>query len=106
MKCSLRFKYWVVEVKKGLAKCAKISGCEALTEWIKHCVNHLYWSTTTTFSGNGDVIWAKFKSFFGHIVNKHSGFSDPLFDKCEHDNDIQPRKWLHEGKRVVIITTV
>ncbi|XP_028416037.1 uncharacterized protein LOC114539599 [Dendronephthya gigantea] len=69
------------KVTKVLAKIAKYAGCESILEWIKPCCNHLYWSATTTLSGNGKVIVAKFKSFLGHVKNKHSGFSDPLFDK-------------------------
>lgn len=30
------------------------------------------------------------------MVNQHSGFDDPLFNKCVH-RDIQPRKWLKTG---------
>jgi hypothetical protein len=30
------------------------------------------------------VIWAKFKSFFSHIANKHRNLDDPLFNKCAH----------------------
>lgn len=67
-----------------------------LSEWIKPCENHLYWSASTTFSGNGLVIWAKFKTFLSHIINKHTSLTDPLFNKCGH-GDICPRKWLHAG---------
>ncbi len=59
-----------------------------LNEWIKPCENHLYWSATSTFSGNGMVIWAKFKSFLKHMVNTHSDRNNPLFDKCAHESDI------------------
>ena len=75
---------------------SKEKGCEMLSEWIKPCENHLYWSASTTFSGNGLVIWAKFKTFLSHIINKHTSLSDPLFNKCGH-GDIHPRKWLHAG---------
>ena len=72
-----------------------------MLEWIQPCANHLTWCATTTFSGNGLVIWAKFKSFFGHVTNKHTNHPDPLFDKCAHEENIQSRKWLHEGKCVM-----
>ena len=61
------------------------------------CVNHLHWSARSTFSGNGLVIWAKFKSFLDHIVNMHSGHGDPLFNKCGHGREIPARKWLTKG---------
>ncbi|XP_068757455.1 uncharacterized protein [Montipora capricornis] len=84
------------KIRKVLTKLSKEKGCEMLSEWIKPCENHLYWSALTTFSGNGLVIWAKFKTFLSHIINKHTSLTDPLFNKCGH-GDICPRKWLHAG---------
>ena len=37
-----------------------------------------------------------FKSFLSHVVNKHAGLEDPLFNKCAH-GVIEPRKWLKVG---------
>ncbi|CAB3998933.1 Hypothetical predicted protein [Paramuricea clavata] len=82
------------KIRKVLFKIAKEKDCEALNEWIKPCENHLHWSASSTYDGNGLVIWAKFKSFLQHIVNIHSGHSDPLFDKCAHGSNIPARKWL------------
>jgi REP element-mobilizing transposase RayT len=87
----------LAEIRKVLFKIAKEKDCEALNEWIKPCENHLHWSATSTYDGNGLVIWAKFKSFLQHIVNIHSGHSDPLFDKCAHGSNIPARKWLTIG---------
>lgn len=81
------------KIRKVLSKIAKDKGNEDLKEWVKPCERHLYWSATTTSDGNGKVIWAKFKSFLSHIVNKHSGLDEPLFNKCAH-GDIPDRKWL------------
>ena len=39
-----RFCVFNTEVTKVLTKVAKVSGCEAVTEWIKPCTNHFYWS--------------------------------------------------------------
>jgi len=80
-----------------LSKISKEKGCEALSEWIKPCENHLCWSAASTHSGNGQVIYAKFKTFMSHIVNKHSSLPDALFNKCAH-GAISPRKWLNAGK--------
>ena len=82
---------------KVLTKIAKESGCQALSEWIKPCTNRLFFSATTTFNGNGLIIWAKFKSFFSHVTDIHSGLSDPLFDKCAHSSKFKKSKWLDEG---------
>ena len=48
--------------------------------------------------GTGRIIWAKFKSFLSHIVNKHENLDDPLFNKCGHGNNISHRKWFLPGK--------
>ncbi|CAB4004973.1 Hypothetical predicted protein, partial [Paramuricea clavata] len=86
-----------VKIRKVLSKIAKDKNFEALNEWIKPCANHLHWSATSTYDGNGLVIWAKFKSFLRHMVNKHSDHSDPLFNQCAHGVDIEHRRWLTEG---------
>lgn len=93
---------FALEIRKVLSKLSKEKCCESIAEWIRPCENHLYWSATTTFSGNGMVIWAKFRSFMNHIVNKHSNLSDALFNKCYHDA-IKPRKWLKVGMYCCII---
>ncbi|CAB3980925.1 PREDICTED: uncharacterized protein LOC107342022 [Paramuricea clavata] len=92
------FDLWhlIKKVSKVLKKIEKESGCEAISQWIKPCTNHLFWSVTTTFSGHGLVMLAKFKSFFSHIINRHSELPDRLFTKFAHDSNIQDRKWLDE----------
>ena len=87
-----------LEVVKVLTKVGNQAGCEAVLEWVRPCANHLFSSATSTFSGNGSVIWAKFRSFLEHVVNKHIDLSDKLFDRCAHDADICDRKWLKEGE--------
>ena len=86
----------LIEVQKLLSAIAKESGCDAVAEWIRPCVNHLHWSATSTACGGGRIIWAKFKSFLSHITNKHTGLDDPLFNKCAH-GDIRHRRWLLKG---------
>ena len=88
--------YKISEVQKVLSTIAKESGCEAVAEWIRPCVNHLHWSATSTACGSGRIIWAKFKSFLSHITNKHTGPDDPLFNKCAH-GAIHHRRWLLKG---------
>ena len=65
-----------------------------MQEWIKQAKNHLHWSATSTFNGDGRVIWAKFESFLSHIIDKHQDSDNELFDKCAHD---ETKKWLDEG---------
>ena len=62
---------------KGTYENCKVSGCEAINEWIRPCTNHLYWSAKTTHDGNAEAIWAKFSSFLSHVVNKHENLDNP-----------------------------
>ncbi|XP_065068881.1 uncharacterized protein LOC135694119 isoform X2 [Rhopilema esculentum] len=82
------------KVRKTLKNISKLKGYEDITNWIQPCVNHLHWSATTTPSGDGDIILAKFKSFLSNIVNKHEGLPNHLFNKCAHGDDIKQRQWL------------
>ncbi|XP_031550632.1 uncharacterized protein LOC116288061 [Actinia tenebrosa] len=96
------FDLWHLKKKihKVLPKISKESGCSSLVEWKKPRQNHFYWSAISTLSGNGKVIYAKFKSFLSHIINKHDKLDgDPLFDKCAH-GEIQERKWLNKDSPV------
>lgn len=90
-------------MRKVLSKIAKFAGCEALSQWIRPCENHLYWSAMSTKDGNGAVIKAKFNSFLEHCINKHDKLKDPMFNKCVHHPDIADGKWLLEGTVNVFI---
>lgn len=96
--CKHYFNWWLsfLEIRKVLSKLSKEKGCQGLADSIKPCENHLYWSASTTFSGNGKVIWAKFKAFMSHIINRYSSLDDPLFNRCGH-GEIRQRKWLRAG---------
>ena len=85
------------EIRKVLSKILKGKGREALSDWVKPYENHLYWSAASTHSGNGLVIYSKFKSFLSLIVNKNSSLPDALLNECAH-RIISPRKWLSVGK--------
>lgn len=80
-----------------MVKIANQKDCECLQEWIKPVQNHLYWSATSTFDGEGKVILAKFESFLSHVIDKHSNLDNRLFNKCAHDDSITDKKWLDEG---------
>eukprot|EP00795_Rhopilema_esculentum_P011457 gene11457-21665_t len=84
------------KIRKILLSISNTKDCGDLSEWIKACERHLYWSATSTPDGNGDIIWAKFVSFLWHILDEHTGFEDPLFDHCAHGEDIEERKWLEK----------
>lgn len=86
-----------LEIRKVLTKISKEKECQELNAWIKPCESHLMWSATSTPSGDGDLIWAKFKSYLSHVVNRHSNLEDPIFNKCAHAEIISDRKWLQEG---------
>ena len=44
------------------------------------------------------MILAKWSSFMRHVANKHDGHPDPLFVKCAHDDELEPRVWIKIGK--------
>ena len=48
-------------------------------------------------SGIGEVKWAKFESFFWHIINKHKNFANTIYNKCTHGEILKPRVWLTKG---------
>ena len=91
-----KFSFNILEIRKVLGKIAALKDCNEVASWIKPCVNHLHWSARTTPSGDGNLIWAKFKSFLSHIRDKHSGLDEPLFNECAHA-EITDRDWLDKG---------
>lgn len=93
---------FLLEIGKVLTKLSKEKGNETLSQWIRPCENHFVWSATSTFSGNGKLIWAKFISFLSHVINKHDDLDEPLFNKCAH-GEIAPREWLKKGMSVSAI---
>ena len=84
---------YMLEIRKVLTNISKESGGAALIDWIRPCENHFFWSATSTLSGNGNVIYAKFKSFLSHVINKHDNLDEPLYNKCNH-GEIKHRKFL------------
>ncbi|XP_078363789.1 uncharacterized protein LOC144648008 [Oculina patagonica] len=95
------FDLWHIKKKihKVLTSISKERGCAALVNWIRPCENHYFWSATSTLSGNGNVIYAKFKSFLSHVINKHDHLDDPLYNKCNH-GEIKDRTWLDKDSPV------
>ena len=89
--------FFNLEIHKVLTKISKEKECDNLAEWIKPCERHLMWSATSTPSGDGELIWAKFESFLSHIINKHTDIPNSNFNKCAHGEDISDRRWLEEG---------
>jgi hypothetical protein len=83
-------------VKKMLAA-SKEKGCEQIGEWTRAVRNHVYWCSTSTVKGFGNMILAKWKSFMRHVSNKHDHHPDTLFPKCAHDELESQRKWIKVG---------
>ena len=92
------FDIWHVarSVNKRLLKASQKKGCERIKEWMKGIRNHLYWCVTSTVNGSENLILAKWKSFMGHVSNKHKDHPDSLLKECAHD-DISSRKWIKIG---------
>ena len=84
-------------ITKKMQKASKEKSFELIKDWIKSVRTHLYWCATSTKEGFQSMIIAKWKSFMLHVANKHDKHPDPLFKKCAHDANIQPRKWIKIG---------
>ena len=93
------FDIWHIakSVTKKLLKAGKESGCELINKWQKSIKNHLQWCATSTSTGFGALIVAKWKSVARHICNKHTDHPDALFQKCSH-GDISGRHWFKVGQ--------
>lgn len=89
------FDIWHIakSVIKQVLKASKEKGCEVLKKWTKGIKTHLYWCATSTKSGFGNLIVAKWKSFMHHVCNIHEGHPDDLYKKCAH-GELEKRKWL------------
>lgn len=95
---------YLTEIRKVLTKLSKEKNSKEIATWIRPCENHLYWCAMSTKSGDGNLIWAKFKSFLSHMINVHENLDDPLFNKCGH-GQIRHRTWLEKGMMILLIIT-
>ena len=82
--------------KKVLAA-SKQNGLEVLGKWIKSIRRHIYWCCTSTKEGFGELVVAKWKSFFYHVADKHEGHPNELSKECAH-GELGKRKWIKIGK--------
>ena len=86
-------------VSRKVEKLGKEKGCEMIQQWQQSIVNHLYWSTH--LSPSGDVTVAKWTSLLNHIHNKHK-HGTALFPKCLHRRITRrSKKWLKSGRFTV-----
>ena len=84
-------------ITKLLTKLGKQEDLAVINKWIKSCKRHLYWSATTTFDENDDMILAKFKVFLSHVVNEHENLDNALFNRCRHGQNIGIKNWIQKG---------
>ena len=93
------FDIWHVakSISKKLFKASKEAGCEKISLWSREIKRHLYWCATSTKSGFGNLILAKWNSFLRHVANVHDDHPDPLYSKCNH-GELEPRDWIQRGK--------
>ena len=87
----------VLEIKKVLTKLSKEKGCEIIGRWKKACIRHFYWSVISTALNLQDLIVAKFKAFFHHVLNIHTNLPNKLFSKCAHACTVSERAWMTKG---------
>ena len=71
---------------------AKIRRTQQVGSWRKSDVNHLYWSAST--SASGEEVVASWCSVANHIQDVHT-HENPLFPRCLHQPlvDEQARQW-------------
>ena len=50
------------------------------------------------------LIAAKWRSLMQHVANKHDNHGSPLFQKCAHDDEIENRRWIRIGIKLLIFT--
>lgn len=101
------FDIWHVarSITKKLLKASKEKGCEVISSWIKGIRKHLYWCATSTKTGFGVLIVAKWESFLRHVSNKHDDHPNPLYKKCNH-GVLEPRKWIKVGKEYKFLNDI
>ena len=89
-----------IGVRKKLEALAKQKDCEIVGQWIKSIINHLYWCVSSTPSGDGDIIKAKWLSLNNHLHNIHRGHGIH-FPNCLHTQltgHAQKKKWFKRRK--------
>ena len=86
----------ITGISKKLEAEAKKKGGKDIRPWIKSIVNHVYWISSSC-GLDGELKTAKWLAIVNHIANKHEGHS-AIYPKCEHDEILQDRQWLKEGK--------
>lgn len=76
---------------------AKTRRTKEVGSWRKSVVNHLYWSAST--SASGEEVVAKWVSVANHMQNVHM-HKNPLFPRYLHQPlvDEQARQWLKPSK--------
>ena len=85
-------------IKKNLAAAAKKKPCQALNEWIKSIINHLWWAVSTC-DGDEPLLREKWCSTLFHIQNKHKWSSCSKFHKSVYPRITQSKArkklWLN-----------
>ena len=90
--------YFGKSIKKNLADAAKKKQYQALNEWIKSIINHLWWAVSTC-DRDETLLREKWCSILFHIQNKHKSSSCSKFHKCVHPRITKSRAhkklWLN-----------
>ncbi|XP_042578764.1 uncharacterized protein LOC109076260 isoform X2 [Cyprinus carpio] len=89
---------WHIEkgVSKKLLRIAQSKDSEKLQKWLRSIKNHIYWTATTSSSGQERV--AKWTSILNHVQDMHT-HEDPVFPRCLHPQRTSrdKSKWLRAG---------
>jgi len=80
-------------VTKKLLQASKEAGCDIIKHWMKAIRRHMFWCATSTKTGFGDLIVAKWKPL---LANIHQNHPDSLYKSCNH-GELEPRRWIKRG---------
>ena len=71
-----------------------------ISDWRKAVKINIFWCSTSKKAGFSEMILAQWKSFMRHVSNKHTDHPDNNFEKCAHNENIEPRKWTKVGMSI------
>lgn len=75
--------------------------------WTQSIKNHIYWSASSTPTGDPELMLEKFLSIENHIQNKHSDLPAELFVKCAYEpisaKAERTKAWLESGEFIIVL---
>jgi hypothetical protein len=90
-------------LSKKLDAVANKKGCQDVRDWVHSIINHMYWSAST--SSSGEETAAKWTSVANHIQNVHV-HDNWHFPSCAHGpiDSSEHKKWLLPSMHDTLLT--